>query len=157
MRVTPVQSPQDWEAARAIRFEVFVDEQQVPPEEELDAYDAEARHWLVWAVEGPGGPEGPIATARAVAQGERGERWKIGRVAVRQPWRGRGVGHALMAAIAEAGKAAGARELVLDSQTHALGFYARLGYVAEGPEFLDAGIPHRRMRRRLDAEGASEG
>jgi predicted GNAT family N-acyltransferase len=135
--IHPVTSEQDWEAAKAIRFEVFVDEQQVPADIELDEFDAGAHHWL--ALE-----DGvPVATARAVAK-DGG--WKIGRVAVRQPWRGQGVGLAMMGAIVDAARAAGVPHAFLESQTHAIGFYERLGFVAEGPEFMDAGIPHRLMR-----------
>lgn len=140
IRVMPVQTELEWEAAKAIRFAVFVDEQQVPLHEELDGYDAVARHWL--AIE----DGAPIATARAVAKDDG---WKIGRVAVLAPHRGRGVGLAIMRAILEDARAAGAAEAYLDSQTHALAFYERLGFAAEGPEFLDAGIPHRHMRLRL--------
>lgn len=142
IQVRPLASDADWEAARTIRFEVFVDEQQVPAELELDEYDATARHWL--AVD-----DGtPVATARAV---DKEGRWKIGRVAVRKPWRGRGVGLAMMKAIVEAGREAGVPEAFLESQTHAVPFYERLGFVAEGPEFMDAGIPHRLMRLSLKA------
>ena len=133
-------SPADWEAAQAIRFEVFVDEQRVPAEEELDADDAMARHWLAW-VDGE-----PVGTARAVSKAFG---WKIGRVAVRRPYRGRGVGLALMRAILASGREAGVAEARLESQTHALPFYERLGFAAEGPEFLDCGIPHRLMRLSL--------
>lgn len=138
--VRKLSSPADWEAAKAIRFEVFVDEQQVPIALELDALDATARHWLAW--EG----ETAIATARAVSQ-DFG--WKIGRVAVRRAWRGQGVGVAVMRTIIAAARRAEVRELQLESQIHALAFYERLGFVAEGPEFDDAGIPHRLMRLRL--------
>ena len=138
--VRPVASQPDWEAAKAIRFEVFVAEQHVPVDLELDEFDAEARHWL--AFEG----DEPIATARAV---RKDFGWKIGRVAVRRPWRGQGVGLALMRAILESARAARVPEVRLESQTHALAFYERLGFVAEGPEFEDAGIPHRLMRLPL--------
>lgn len=137
LQVRPTASTDDWEAAKAIRFEVFVAEQHVPVELELDEYDATARHWLAIA-DGEA-----IATARAVSK-DYG--WKIGRVAVRRPWRGQGVGLALMRAILESARAEGVGELRLESQTHALAFYGRLGFVAEGPEFDDAGIPHRLMR-----------
>jgi predicted GNAT family N-acyltransferase len=139
--IRSVASPADWEACKAVRFEVFVDEQHVPADIELDADDATARHWL--AVDG----ESPAGTARAVAKPYG---CKIGRVAVRAPWRGRGVGLDLMKAIVDAARADAVPELYLESQTHALGFYERLGFVAEGPEFMDAGIPHRGMRLHLN-------
>lgn len=132
-----VRSDGDWDAARAIRMEVFVEEQAVPEALELDEHDAMARHWLA-RVDGE-----PVGTARAVAlEGT----WKIGRVAVRAPWRGSGVGRELMRAILAAARDEGVAVLALDSQVHALPFYERLGFVAEGPEFDDAGIPHRHMR-----------
>lgn len=140
IRILPIERPEHWQAAQAIRMAVFVHEQGVPPEEELDALDAVARHWIVLS------GETPIATARAV---EKGGAWKVGRVAVLREHRGTGVGARLMRAIVEEAARAGVSELRLDSQTHALGFYERLGFAAEGPEFLDAGIPHRHMRRAL--------
>ena len=63
--------------------------------------------------------------------------------------RGLGVGVALVRGIEDAARARGLTAVDLDAQTHALGFYERLGYVAYGPEFFDAGIAHRAMRRRL--------
>lgn len=130
----------EMQACFAIRLAVFVDEQGVSPEEELDDLDAEAVHVLaLWN----GAPAG---TARAVekAPGMR----KIGRVAVAARFRGYGIGKALMAGI-EARCAGSA--FMLDAQTHAIGFYERLGYAAEGPEFLDAGLPHRLMRKPASA------
>ncbi|MDE1905221.1 MAG: GNAT family N-acetyltransferase [Rhodospirillales bacterium] len=125
------------EACFAIRLTVFVAEQGVPPEEELDELDDTALHVLaLWN----GTPAG---TARAVekAPGLR----KIGRVAVKAAFRKFGIGKALMQGIeAECPGSA----FILDAQTHAIGFYERLGYAAEGEEFLDAGIPHRLMRKR---------
>ncbi|MEB3223618.1 MAG: GNAT family N-acetyltransferase [Candidatus Sericytochromatia bacterium] len=138
--VRVVEDEADWAAARAIRFAVFVDEQGFPAANELDAYDAVARHWLLVSDDGA-----PLATARAVALPSGA--WKIGRVAVAREARGLGLGAALMRALLSAARDAGVSETLLDSQVQATGFYASLGYVAEGPEFLEAGCPHRRMRR----------
>ncbi|GAN78647.1 GNAT family N-acetyltransferase [Acidocella aminolytica] len=123
-------------ACFAIRMAVFVDEQKVPAEEEMDALDAGALHLLaIWN----GSPAG---TARAVEKTP--GIWKIGRVAVAAGFRGHGIGVALMRGI----EAACAGDVfVLDAQTHAVGFYEKLGYAAEGPKFLDAGIPHLFMRK----------
>ncbi|MBU6418991.1 MAG: GNAT family N-acetyltransferase [Proteobacteria bacterium] len=124
------------EACFAIRMAVFVAEQGVPAAEELDELDATALHVLaLWSGQ-------PAGTARALekAQGL----WKICRVAVQAPFRKFGIGQALMQGI-ETKCPGGA--FMLDAQTHAIGFYERLGYVAEGPEFMDAGIPHRLMRK----------
>lgn len=124
------------EACFAIRMAVFVQEQKVPPEEELDALDATATHVLL-RHEGQ-----PAATARAVEKAP--GVWKIGRVAVAAPFRKFGLGKAVMQGIEAA---CPARIFMLEAQTHAIGFYEALGYVAEGPVYLDAGIPHRLMRK----------
>lgn len=133
-------SPADWEACKRIRFEVFVGEQAVPAELELDDHDASARHWLAF----DGGEA--VGTARVV---EREDGWKVGRVAVRAPWRGRGMGLALMEAIAAEARTLGVAQLMLESQVQAIPFYERLGYVAEGDVYLDCNIPHRLMRQAL--------
>ena len=70
-------------------------------------------------------------------------------MAVRAKARGKGVGLALMQAIAAEAVANGVRKLVLESQVHAIPFYERLGYAAHGPEYLDCGIPHRKMTLEL--------
>jgi predicted GNAT family N-acyltransferase len=73
----------------------------------------------------------------------------VGRMAVLPQARGTGVGSALLAALLQAARARGDREVALSAQTHAIPFYERFGFVAEGEEYDDAGIPHRRMRRAL--------
>jgi len=137
----------DREAAMRIRFEVFVDEQGVPPELEADELDAAALHLL--AVNGlVNGLDGePVGTARVVDKGDGVA--KIGRVAVRKAYRGLGVGEALMRRAINAAAARGMTTALLDAQLPVIPFYERLGFVAEGPIFDDAGIPHRRMTRLL--------
>jgi len=131
----------DWEAAKAVRFEVFVDEQQVPAELELDEHDAEARHWLLEVAGEAAG------TARVVEKPD--GTWKIGRVAIRASFRGQRLGALVMRTILAEAQAAGAPGAVLESQVHAIGFYEKLGFSAEGPEFMDAGIPHVLMQHRF--------
>lgn len=131
MEVRRVSTPEELQEALRIRHTVFVEEQGVPLAEEQDAADASALHLLVF-VDGA-----PAGTARLVGA-------KVGRVAVLPAFRGRGLGVALMEAMHAL---AGDEELYLDAQVGVIGFYERLGYTAEGPEFLDAGIRHRRMRR----------
>lgn len=132
----------DAEAAlRLVRTEVFIDEQRVPEPEEWDGRDEDAVHVLAVAPDGT-----PIGTGRLLREGDTA---RVGRMAVRRPWRGRGVGDALLRALLDAARERGSRDAVLDSQLHAIPFYARHGFVAEGPRFLDAGIVHRRMRRSL--------
>lgn len=121
----------------AIRLEVFVHEQNVPPEEERDAYDPAALHFL--AYDG----EIPLGTARVLLKD--GGVAKITRVAVKKSARGRGVGAALMRHIEHAVPAAAFH---LDGQTQALAFYEALGYQLQGEEFMEAGIPHFHMRKK---------
>ena len=135
-----VETPADWEACYAIRKTVFVEEQAVPLELELDEYDDVATHFLLR------GGDTPLATARLL---DKHGRAKIGRVAVLKEARGRGLGLVLMRAVLEEARRQGFTEAVLDSQTYAIPFYERLDFVAEGEEFDDAGIPHFLMRRRL--------
>ncbi len=125
------------EAGR-IRLEVFVQEQQVPLEEELDARDAQCLHAVAYDADGQA-----MGTGRLLPDGH------IGRMAVRKAWRGQGVGSLLLNALMDAARRRGDAEVVLDAQLHARPFYARHGFVEEGGTFMDAGIPHRVMRRRF--------
>ena len=128
--------------AFAVRRRVFIEEQRVPEAEELDRFDRDAWHWLAVAEQGEA-----IGTARLLtpAPGV----GKVGRVAVLASHRGAGVGKALMLAVIAHARRAGYRQLKLDSQVHARGFYERLGFAAYGEEFLDANIPHRHMALAL--------
>ncbi|MEU5344439.1 MULTISPECIES: GNAT family N-acetyltransferase [unclassified Streptomyces] len=141
----------DREACFVVRKEVFVVEQGVPQDLEHDAYDADAVH--VVAVREDGLPFGAGRllygeVAAAKTGGEPGV-GSLGRLAVLKAARGLGVGVALVRGIEDAARARGLTAVDLHAQTHALGFYERLGYVAYGPEFLDAGIAHLAMRRGL--------
>ncbi|GLP68573.1 acetyltransferase [Streptomyces sp. TUS-ST3] len=134
-----------------MRKEVFVGEQGVPEDIEYDAYDAVAVHVLAVREDGE-----PLGTGRLLygeaAAGKTGGEVSVGslgRLAVTREARGLGVGAALVAAVEDAARARGLTAVDLHAQTHALGFYERLGYEAYGPEFPDAGIPHRAMRRVL--------
>lgn len=140
------------EEAWRIRFEVFVAEQQVPPELELDSRDEEPGtiHALTFLV------GSPVATGRVLPDAEEGH-VHVGRVAVRAHSRGSGVGAAVMAflegqALAEYGRTDAAGQLsvtvALSAQESAMGFYERLGYkVVSGERYLDAGIWHQDMER----------
>ena len=74
-----------------------------------------------------------------------GDTGKIGRVCVLKSHRGTGLGAALIRAAITELRQHGLACAKLGSQTHAIGFYARLGFTATGPEYIDAGIPHRDM------------
>ncbi|WP_329115984.1 GNAT family N-acetyltransferase [Streptomyces sp. NBC_01465] len=141
--VRVVERSEDLEACFAVRREVFVAEQGVPEELEYDARDAGALHVL--AV----GADGPLGTGRLLTGIEEDGVGSLGRLAVLKAARGLGVGVALVRAIEDAARERGLTAVDLHAQTHALGFYERLGYAAYGPEFPDAGIAHRAMRRPL--------
>lgn len=125
------------EAAR-IRYCVFVEEQGVPAEIELDEWDAHSLHAI--ARDGDGRA---IGTGRLLPDGH------IGRIAVLAAARGSGAGTAILLALVDAARERGHREVVLNAQTHAVPFYRRLGFVEEGDVFDDAGIAHIAMRRTL--------
>lgn len=124
---------------RAVREPVFIVEQQVPEELEWDELDPLSIHVVAREPDGT-----PIGTARLTPD------HRIGRMAVLPPWRGRGVGAALLKMLIQHARELGYPELELHAQTHALGFYQQHGFTAFGEEFDEAGIAHLRMRRRLD-------
>ncbi|WBP89303.1 GNAT family N-acetyltransferase [Kitasatospora cathayae] len=141
----------DLELVRAVRREVFVVEQNVPEELEYDEYDATSVHVL--AVDADGGA---LGTGRLIFGDEALKltggvegRVLLGRLAVLAAARGTGLGVELVRAIEAAGRERGGVEVELHAQVQALGFYERLGYVAEGAVYEDAGIPHRTMTRVL--------
>ncbi|MGW0880840.1 GNAT family N-acetyltransferase [Streptomyces sp. NPDC002671] len=149
--VRVAEDPADREACFGVRKDVFVVEQGVPEDLEYDAYDAVAVH--VVAVREDGVPLGAgrllYGEAAAGKTGGDASVGSLGRLAVTRTARGLGVGVALVRAIEEAARARGLTAVDLHAQTHAMGFYEHLGYEAYGPEFPDAGIPHRAMRRAL--------
>jgi len=130
----------DFDACMAIRMTVFVDEQRVSAEEERDAHDPTARHFLA-RLDGT-----PAGTARVIFPAGPDEA-KITRVAVLAPYRGNGIGGALMGHIFTT---VPAKKYKLDAQVHALGFYEALGFIAGARIFMEAGIPHRTMTRSAD-------
>ncbi|MFJ8359661.1 GNAT family N-acetyltransferase [Streptomyces sp. NPDC093984] len=145
------EEPADREACFAVRKEVFVGEQGVPEDIEYDAYDATAVHVLAVREDGVPLGTGRLLHGEAAAAKNGGDAsvGSLGRLAVTREARGLGVGAALVRAIEDAARARGLTAVDLHAQTQALGFYERLGYAAYGPEFPDAGIPHRSMRRSL--------
>jgi predicted GNAT family N-acyltransferase len=149
--VRVAEDPADLEACFAVRKEVFVGEQGVPEDLEYDAHDAGALHVLAVAEDGTPLGTGRLLYGEAAAAHNGGETsvGSLGRLAVAKEARGLGVGAALVRAVEEAAHARGLTAVDLHAQTHALGFYERLGYRAYGPEYLEAGIPHRAMRRSL--------
>jgi predicted GNAT family N-acyltransferase len=132
----------DWrdasETLARIRTTVFVEEQNVPAEIEIDGRDGECAHALAESVAGV-----PIGTGRLMPDA------RIGRMAVLASWRGRGVGAAILEALMAEARRRGFSGTYLHAQSHAAPFYARHGYVVEGDEYFEAGIPHIGMRAEL--------
>ncbi len=128
----------DGKALYAVRRRVFVEEQRVPEELEQDEFDASC-----WHVIARDNQDRPIGTARLLRDGH------IGRVAVVPEWRGRGLGKALMESALAIAKEKGFLEVQLHAQTQALDFYENLGFEIVGEEFMEAGIPHRRVRLKF--------
>jgi predicted GNAT family N-acyltransferase len=130
-----------WDRARAhaapVRMVVFVEEQRVPAELEMDERDAACLHAI--AFDG----ERAVGTGRLLPDGH------IGRMAVLKAFRGKGVGGEILEALVEAARRRGEREIVLSAQTHALAFYRAHGFEAFGAEYEEAGLPHQDMRRVL--------
>jgi len=123
-----------------VRHRVFVQEQGVAPEIEWDEIDRDAIHLA--AISG-----GRVVGAARVFSD--GAEWHVGRVAVLQQYRGRGVGTLLMRVAEGIAQERGALEVALNAQAPVVEFYLRLGYSGEGSIFFEAGIPHRRMIKRL--------
>jgi predicted GNAT family N-acyltransferase len=132
-----VELTDDLALCHALRRIVFIEEQNVPEAEEVDGRDAGALHLLA-RLDGQ-----PVGCARLLVMGDTG---KIGRVCVLQEYRGQGIGVALIQSALEVLRAQpGVLRAKLGSQTHAIGFYEKLGFTAQGSEYLDAGIAHRDM------------
>ena len=125
----------DWHAMRQwaepLRFAVFVKEQKVPAEIELDSFDALSVHAVAFDAN-----DEAIGTGRLLPDGH------IGRMAVAKQARGQGVGSALLKALMDEARRRGHTRAVLSAQTHATAFYGKHGYSIVGGEYDDAGIPH---------------
>lgn len=141
----PVLSIDDWATlgaeAGAVRRAVFIEEQGIPETLEWDPDDARCLHAVVRIV------GRPVATGRLLPDAH------IGRMAVLRSLRGTGLGGRILLALMAAAAQRGDRQVMLSAQTHALAFYARHGFVAEGPVYDEVGIPHQAMRRAVDPDG----
>lgn len=128
----------DWTSmqqdAKTIRMEVFVVEQNVPAELEMDDNDAACLHAVAYDAAGA-----PVGTGRLLPDGH------IGRMAVRKAARGMGIGGALLQGLMAQAKARGHKSVALGAQTHAAPFYEKFGFAVVGQEFMEAGIPHVEM------------
>lgn len=123
------------DSLRLIRTMVFIREQQVPEELEWDEFDAISLHALALNDDGQ-----PIGTARLLPDGH------IGRMAVLREWRDKGVGSAILRRLLEELIKRSAPQAILNAQTSATKFYEKFGFLLEGDVFIEAGIPHIKMR-----------
>lgn len=120
-----------------IRNEVFTIEQSVPEELDLDGFDEESKHIIIFD------NDMPVATGRIQADGH------IGRVAVIKKYRGKGVGRLIIDGLVSYAKSIGLSKVYLGAQVTAKGFYSRLGFIPYGDVYLDAGIDHIMMDLNL--------
>ena len=137
-----------WESARAeasrIRFKVFVEEQGVPRDIELDERDPDCVHALAYEHEkvvGTGRLLPREENALAVAH--------VGRMAVLAECRGRGIGSRILESLIDKARERGEKQVALSAQVHALEFYKSHGFQPMGEIYEEAGIPHRKMRRAI--------
>jgi predicted GNAT family N-acyltransferase len=140
MKITVADFERDYIAIRGVRFAVFVDEQRIPRELEMDDRDAACVHWLATDERG-----NAVGTVRLDVEAG----GKIGRLAVLARERRRGVGRALMESAHELARGRGLSNVWCHAQASAAPFYAGLGYRITGGPFEEAGIEHVRMERDL--------
>jgi predicted GNAT family N-acyltransferase len=127
--------------AYSIRKRVFVEEQGVPEEMELDEFDLNARHALAYA------DSECIGTARLVTLTENIGR--IGRMAVLPKYRGQGIGRRLLESLLKAAQSQDIKQVELHAQVSVIPFYEQFGFIAQGDVYDEAGIPHRDMILRI--------
>jgi len=138
MHTKIVSNEQELQDAYYVRKTVFVEEQNVPVEEELDEHEGSATHFVLY--EGAN----PIGAGRFRVLDGIG---KVERICVLMDYRGTGAGNVVMNAIEQHAKGLGLSSLKLNAQTQAIPFYSKLGYEVVSEEFLDAGIPHKTMKK----------
>ncbi|KIL47439.1 GNAT family N-acetyltransferase [Jeotgalibacillus campisalis] len=140
LQIVHVSTDKEKEDALFVRKQVFVDEQQVPIEDEIDHYDPESDHFVLYE------QNSPVGAGRFRLVEESG---KIERICVLSSHRGTGAGAAIMQGIEAFAENKGIQTLRLNAQSHALSFYEKLGYHITSDEFLDAGIPHKSMVKKI--------
>nr|WP_197969872.1 GNAT family N-acetyltransferase [Mesobacillus harenae] len=140
INVKIVENNQELEEAFSVRKTVFVDEQQVPVEEEIDEFENDSTHFVLYDDKRPAGA-GRFRVLDAIG--------KVERICVLKDQRNTGAGKAIMEKIEEYAKSEGLSALKLNAQTQAIPFYEKLGYEVVSEEFLDAGIPHKSMKKQI--------
>ena len=124
---------------RAVRNAVFIEEQNVPRDLEWDGMDETSIHFIAATSDGD-----VIGTARLMPSGQ------IGRMAILISYRGHGIGRRMLEMAIQSAHRTGMKEVFLHAQSYALEFYLKAGFIPDGPEFEEAGIPHRSMTRSTE-------
>ncbi|KQL54958.1 acetyltransferase [Heyndrickxia shackletonii] len=140
MNIVKVTTEDELKDAFTIRKIVFIEEQQVPEEEEIDQYEDAADHFVLYD------DNKPIGAGRFRVVDGKG---KVERICILSSYRGKGAGKIIMEAIEQHASEQGLTRLKLNAQTHAIPFYEKLKYEVVSDEFLDAGIPHKTMEKSL--------
>ncbi|MDE3838257.1 GNAT family N-acetyltransferase [Bacillus methanolicus] len=140
MNVKVVKTDKELEDAFSVRRTVFIDEQNVPEEEEIDQFESSSTHFVAYE---NGQPIGAGRFREVDGYG------KVERICVLKEYRKSGAGKAIMETMESFAKEKGFSTLKLNAQTHAIPFYSRLNYEVISDEFLDAGIPHKTMKKSL--------
>ncbi|MGE7693228.1 GNAT family N-acetyltransferase [Lysinibacillus sp. NPDC094177] len=140
-KVKIVETTKEHEDAFAVRKQVFVEEQGVPLHLECDAEDASATHFIMYEGNDPVG----AARLRSIED----DAVKIERVCILQDQRGKKLGALIMKEMENHSISINKKKLKLNAQSYAIPFYEKLGYTATSPEFMDAGIPHRAMEKKI--------
>jgi predicted GNAT family N-acyltransferase len=135
-----VENQKELDDAFSVRKTVFIHEQNVPAEEEIDQYEEEATHFVMYK------DKSPIGAGRFRVLDGYG---KVERICVLKVARKSGAGKAIMGEIEKFASTKGVNKLKLNAQTHAIPFYSGLGYEVVSEEFLDAGIPHKTMVKKI--------
>lgn len=140
MEVIIAKNKKQREDAYSVRKIVFIDEQNVPPEEEIDEFEEQSTHFVLY-------DEGkPVGAGRFRELNGYG---KVERICVLSSYRGKGAGKLIMEKIHEFASTSNIKRLKLNAQEHAIPFYENLGYTVVSDTFLDAGIPHKTMEINL--------
>ena len=142
MEIKVADTKESYEQCLDIRMKVFVEEQNVPPEEEVDGYEDVCTHFVLYD---DAGEAAGTVRYRPLDDGL----VKVERMAVLKDHRGKKYGYDLMEGVHDHARSAGHKKAKLGAQVHAIPFYEKLGYAVSSDEFDDAGIPHKYMTREL--------
>ncbi|MBS8263133.1 GNAT family N-acetyltransferase [Mesobacillus boroniphilus] len=140
MEVKIVNNEQELADAFEVRKTVFIHEQNVPEEEEIDQFESDSVHFVLYD-DGKAAGAGRFRVLDGIG--------KVERICVLKENRKTGAGVAVMNKIEDYAKSQGISTLKLNAQTHAIPFYSKLGYETVSEEFLDAGIPHKTMKKSI--------